>query len=43
MNESIMLQAKQVINARGRGDISSFKTIIQQNYNLAIAHYNMYT
>lgn len=37
-----MLQAKQVINSSGRGDISQFQTIIQHNYNLAIAHYDMY-
>ena len=42
MENSIMLQAKQVINSSGRGDISQFQTIIQHNYNLAIAHYDMY-
>lgn len=42
MKNSIMLQAKQVINSSGRGDISQFQTIIQHNYNLAIAHYDMY-
>ena len=42
MENSIMLQAKQVINSSGRGDISQFQTTIQHNYNLAIAHYDMY-
>lgn len=42
MENSIMLQAKQVINSSGRGDISQFQTIIQHNYKLAIAHYDMY-
>lgn len=42
MENSIMLQAKQVINSSGRGDISQFQTIIQHNYDLAIAHYDMY-
>lgn len=43
MENSIMLQAKQVINSSGRGDISQFQTTIQHNYNLAIAHYKLYT
>lgn len=42
MENSIMLQAKQVINSSGRGDISQFQTTIQHNYKLAIAHYDMY-
>ena len=42
MENSIMLQAKQIINSSGRGDVSQFQTTIQHNYNLAIAHYDMY-